>query len=78
MTFNCVAATEFHKKTPAIKERLKWANKLSHAIKVVTTGLENVTTVFRVAPNKSLLLGKLNIWQLFKKECSQANKGLNR
>ena len=50
MTFNCVAATEFHKKTLAIKERLKWANKLSHAIKVVTTGLENVTTVFRVAP----------------------------
>ena len=50
MTFNCVAATEFHKKTPAIKERLKWANKLSHAIMVVTTGLENVTIVFRVAP----------------------------
>ena len=51
---------------------------MSLAIKVVTIGLENVTTVFRVAPNKSLLLGKLNLWQLFKKGCSQANKGLNR
>ena len=27
MTFNCVAATEFHKKNLAIKERFKWANK---------------------------------------------------